>query len=161
MTLKHYNECVNLYSDRLVRFVYANTRDRELANDVVQDTFEKLWTHLRDLRFKTVRTYLFSTANNIMINYLARENKYNPEAPASMPESSHSDQYSDLKEILMQAMNLLPPLQKTALLLREYEHFDYEEIAEMTGESKNTIKQHIFRAKQTLQKYLVSPDNVL
>lgn len=69
--------------------------------------------------------------------------------------------YSDLKEILEEAVDKLPPVQKSVVLLRDYEGYSYEEIGEITGLSESQVKVYIYRARIFLKKYIVSPDLVV
>jgi len=61
MTVKEYNRSVEEYADSVFRFILADIKDEERANDIVQDTFEKLWRNVSELDFKVVKSWLFST----------------------------------------------------------------------------------------------------
>ena len=78
-------------------------------------------------------------------------------------ERSHdvSGHYSDLKEILDEALNRLPGLQKSLILLRDYEGYNYEEIGKITGLNESQVKVYIFRARTALKNYLVSIENLV
>jgi RNA polymerase sigma-70 factor (ECF subfamily) len=67
---------------------------------------------------------------------------------------SHSKQYSDLKEILNQGLEQLPEIQKTVLLLRDYEGYDYKEIGLITELNESQVKVYIFRARTFLKNYI-------
>ena len=69
--------------------------------------------------------------------------------------------YSDLKEILDEALDRLPEIQKSLILLRDYEGYSYEEIGEITGLSESQVKVYIFRGRMALKNYLVSIDNLV
>jgi len=43
MTVEEYNKCVDIYSDNIFRFILKNIRDKDKADDIIQDTYEKLW----------------------------------------------------------------------------------------------------------------------
>ena len=78
-------------------------------------------------------------------------------------EQSHdvAGQYSDLKEILDEALQRLPELQKSLVLLRDYEGYSYDEIGRITGLNESQVKVYIFRARTTLKNYLVSIENLV
>jgi len=69
--------------------------------------------------------------------------------------------YSDLKEILDEAVAKLPEIQRSVLLLRDYEGYSYDEIGEMTGLNESQVKVYIFRARSFLKSYIVSLDKVM
>ena len=65
-----------------------------------------------------------------------------------------SSSYSDLQEVLHQAIEQLPLDQKTALLLRDYERYSYQEIGMITGLNESQVKVYIYRARLFLKKYI-------
>ena len=67
----------------------------------------------------------------------------------------------DLREILDEALGRLPEIQKSVVLLRDYEGYNYAEIAEITGLSESQVKVYIFRARKSLQSYLTRLDLVI
>ena len=66
-----------------------------------------------------------------------------------------------MNEVLEEALNRLPQIQKDVVLLRDYEGYDYEEIGKITGLNESQVKVYIFRARQTLKEYLVGVEKVL
>ena len=60
----------------------------------------------------------------------------------------------DLQEVLAEALDRLPEIQKSVILLRDYEGYAYDEIAEITGLNESQVKVYIFRGRQTLKAYL-------
>src|SRR6056297_1015071 len=112
MTVKEYNQAVESFSDGIFRFILKNIRDEERAKDIVQDTFEKLWIKLTDVNGQKVKSYLFSTAYHTMIDIIRKDSrsKVFDEIPAE--DHSHSEQYSDLNEILHKALGKLPEDQR-------------------------------------------------
>jgi RNA polymerase sigma-70 factor (ECF subfamily) len=67
----------------------------------------------------------------------------------------------DLQTILHEALDKLPVIQKTVVLLRDYEGYNYAEIAEITALNESQVKVYIFRARQTLKSYLKQIDLVV
>ncbi len=74
---------------------------------------------------------------------------------------SHNKSYSDIKEVLNKALDKLPEIQKTVLLLRDYEGYDYAEIGEITNLSESQVKVYIFRARTFLKSYIVKLEVIL
>lgn len=155
MTVKEYNESVTHYSDNIYRFVLKNIKDSEKAKDIVQDTFEKVWINHANISYSKVRSYLFSAAYHTLIDSVRRE-KYKADWSDADHNSLFTTQsYSDLNEVLHQALDKLPQVQKNVILLRDYEGYSYNEIAEMTQLSEAQVKVYIFRGRQFLKNYLV------
>ena len=67
----------------------------------------------------------------------------------------------DLQKILHEALDQLPEIQKTVVLLRDYEGYAYDEIGEITGLKESQVKVYIFRARKKLKELLISVEAVL
>ena len=78
-----------------------------------------------------------------------------------MSNSDENSGYSDLKEILDEAVEKLPEIQRSVLLLRDYEGYSYEEIGQITGLNESQVKVYIYRARIFMKNYLVSMDKVI
>ncbi len=154
MTLNEYNQAVNNFSDGLYRFVLKNIRDIHKAEDIVQDSYEKLWKNVDNVNFKKVKSYLFTTAYHTMIDRIRKEKRSSFSEDLNLKEQSHENNYSDLKEILDEAIKRLPELQRLVLLLRDYEGYSYKEIGEMVKLSESQVKVYIYRARVFLKKYI-------
>ena len=75
MTTREYNEIVEIYANRLFRYVLRTVRDRERAHDLVQDSFEKLWRNVGEIGYSKAKPYLFSIAHNTMVDMIRKENR--------------------------------------------------------------------------------------
>lgn len=161
MTIEEYNISVDEYSDSIYRFILKNLRDSDKAKDIVQDTYEKLWLKIDSVTYEKVRSYLFTTAYHTMIDLLRREKKQGDFYDIKSEQYSHDVQYSDLNEILHEAINKLPEAQRSVILLRDYEGYSYEEIAEITGLSESQVKVYIFRGRLYLKEYIGKMETVI
>lgn len=159
MNIEEYNTCVDKYSDNLYRFLLKNIKSEALANDFVQDSYEKLWLNHQKVDVKKAKSYLFSTGYHAMIDYI-RRNKRMSSMENNTYEQIHNEQYSDLKEILNKALDQLPEIQKAVLLLRDYEGYSYKEIAEIAQLNESQVKVYIYRARVFLKNYIVKIENV-
>jgi len=154
MTVNEYNKSVELFSDRVYRFILKNIRDIHKAEDIVQDSYEKLWKNAENVSFEKVKSYLFTTAYHTMIDIIRKEKRSSYSEELKLPEQSHENNYSDLGEILKEAVARLPEVQRMVLLLRDYEGYSYEEIGEMANLNESQVKVYIYRARVFLKKYI-------
>jgi RNA polymerase sigma factor (sigma-70 family) len=154
MTAEEYNECVDQFSDGVYRFILKNIRDKEKAHDIVQDSFEKLWINAKNVIFEKAKSYLFTTAYHGMIDQIRREKKQASMKEVDFKNHSHSEQYSDLQELLHEAISKLPEDQRSVILLRDYEGYSYIDIAEITGLNESQVKVYIYRARLFLKNYI-------
>ena len=154
MNVKEYNQSVDLFSDNVFRFILKNIKDEERARDIVQDSYEKLWLNAENVSFDKVKSYLFTTAYHTMIDILRKDKRQTIMADYQIPEDVHDRQYSDLSEILSDAVKLLPDIQRTVVLLRDYEGYSYKEIGDITELSEAQVKVYIYRARIFLKNYI-------
>ena len=73
----------------------------------------------------------------------------------------YESQYTDLNEILHAALERLPEHQRSVILLRDYEGYSYQEIAEITGMSEAQVKINIYRGRIALKNYIGKIETVL
>ena len=162
MDRHQYNQCVEQYADRLFRFAFASLRNREQAEDVVQESFARVWEKAKTIDFATAKTYLFATAHHAMIDEVRRNQRFaSLEEQAPNVEQGSNIPYPDVNDILHKAIGTLPEAQRNALLLRDYEGYSYREIGDITGQSEAQVKVNIFRARTALKNKLKSIDNLI
>jgi RNA polymerase sigma-70 factor (ECF subfamily) len=161
MTVEEYNKSVDQFSDGLFRFILNNIKDTEKARDIIQDTYEKLWRKRESVSGEKVKSYLFTSAYHTMIDFIRKE-KWNTEFNHVNPEFyAHTEQYSDLNEILHEAIAKLPEDQRSVIMLRDYEGYSYQEISEITGLSESQVKVYIYRGRLFLKKYIGKIETVV
>lgn len=161
MTIDDYNSAVEQHADSVYRFILKNCRNEALAQDVVQESFEKLWVKLDTVAGEKAKSYIFTTAYHTMVDVLRKEKRIIDLDQANERMYAHSDQYNDLGEVLEQALRTIPEIQRSVILLRDYEGYSYDEIAEITGLSESQVKVYIYRGRLNLKSYLVKMENVI
>ena len=160
-----YVELVNRYKDRLTNFVYYFLKDEELSEDIVQDTFIKLYE--KKHYYKPVAkfsTWIYTIARNLANTELRKKNRvkimYLSQMNNDMKnyELKSKDQSLNSKienEYLLDELHLaidrLPQNYKTAIILRDIQGLNYEEISNIVGVPLGTIKSRINRARLQLQ----------
>ncbi len=154
MTVKEYNNAVREFGDHVYRFIFRSIKDRHRADDIVQDSYEKLWRYVTEIEYGAVKSWLFSTAYNRMIDVIRKDSRlvgveYYDDSSLYAEENG-----SDLNEVLHRALETLPPAQRSVILLRDYEGYSYKEIADITALSEAQVKTYIFRGRVALRNYL-------
>ncbi len=163
MTVAEYNNCVDLHSDGLYRFLLKNVKDRDKAKDLVQDTYAKLWSKVDEVSYEKAKSYIFTAGYHTMIDQMRREKRHMDYQANEMRTgmSSTSRQYTDLNEILNEALDRLPTAQKSVIMLRDYEGYSYEDIEKITGLNESQVKVYIYRARIALKDYLVKMEYIV
>lgn len=169
-----YEELVKRYNNRIYQYLYRLLRDQAEAQDVVQETFLRVYQHRSDYDPQySLKTWIYSIATRLAINILnsarrkrlfflfRREEESSDFAcpqleelpdPKATPEEHYSNQQR--YEQVITALNHLQPRQRTALILNKLEGLSYKEIADTIGVSLSTVESLIFRAKQKLRHEL-------
>lgn len=161
MTATEYNKCVDQFSDGVYRFILHNCKDKDDAKDIVQDTYEKLWVTHQNVNYEKAKSYIFTTAYRTMIDRIRRDKKKGSFEEVDFNSHAHSEQYTDVKQVVRSAVSRLPEIQRNVITLRDYEGYSYEEIGEITGLNESQVKVYIYRARVTLKEYIGSVSNLI
>ena len=165
---------VDRYDNRLVNFVYRTIGDRERAQDLVQETFIRVYRHLH--RFdptKKFSTWIYTIASNLAKNEL-RNRSRNPlvyfqtikkkweadHRPLEWEDNSYKpdDLYRKrhLRKVVEKAVSELPEHHRVVFVLRELQGKTYEEIAQITAVNLGTVKSRLNRARNNFAR-IVAP----
>src|SRR4051812_2684752 len=169
-----FRELIRRYERPVFSLVYRMVRDRELAEDLAQDTFIKVLNNIDRYRpeFK-LSSWLFKIANNVAIDYLRKRQLEtisidgSPHAQTADAIEATSievsgDQESALDELearemgaaIERAIASLRPEYRSCIMLRHVEGRSYEEIAATLDLPLGTVKTYIHRARHELRKSL-------
>jgi len=152
---------VDAHADGLYRFALKTLGDKEKARDVVQDSFERLWLKHETVDNDKSKSYLYTTAYHACIDLIRSDKRKGKIEEVKAIDYSTESQYSDLQEILHDAIKLLPEVQRSVILLRDYEGYSYQEIEEITGLNESQVKVYIYRARLALKEYIGQIEKVL
>ncbi|PID87723.1 MAG: RNA polymerase subunit sigma-24 [Bacteroidia bacterium] len=161
MTIKEYNTTVNDFSDSVYRFILSNIKDENESQDIVQESFEKLWVNRKKVVYKKAKSYLFTVAYRSMIDKIRKQKRMNYTDQTAILDGKYEEQYNDLQEILHEALEKLPEVQRSVILLRDYEGYPYRDIAEITGLSEAQVKVYIYRGRVALKNYIRKIENLV
>jgi RNA polymerase sigma-70 factor (ECF subfamily) len=169
-----YDELMRRYERKILAFIYHMLKSAHLdsmAEDLCNETFYKAYRSLASFREieATFSTWLYTIARNTVLSELRKNNNvkmsldqsgYEPHAGSdSMPEISvlRNEKVSMVRD----AINNLPEKQRSALIMREYDQMDYQEIANILGQTVSSVKSLLFRARASvklqLEPYFLDP----
>jgi len=161
MTEKEYNECVDLYSDNVYRFILKNLRHEEDSRDVVQSAFEKMWMNREQVIAEKSKSFLFTVAYNLMIDHIRKNKRISLKEEFTETALGSDKLNGNTRRILQEALSRLSETQRSLVMLKDYEGYNYAEIGEITGLNESQVKVYLHRARLQLKAYLVSPENVI
>ena len=134
MTASEYNKCVDLHSHAIFRFAIKKLRNTDDAKEIVQISFEKLWMKHQAVAFDTAKSYLFTTAYHSMVDgWRSQKTTTGLEYASNTVEAESNDEYTGTMEVIEKALQRISNIQRTVILLRDYEGYSYDEIGEITG----------------------------
>lgn len=151
-----YKAIYDRYFDSLYQYFCYRTTNPDLAQEMVQELFIRLWKNRKGLRTqKTLKPYLFRIANNLLIDYF-RKLKVRRIFQKRKRESSPT-QYSEDMVTKIQIKNALEKLSekyRNVFTLHHIERFTYKEIAVIENVSRKTVENRMKKAIFQLQKEL-------
>lgn len=151
MTDSEYTESLKLYEGRVFGFIFKQTRNRELTQEIVQEAYLKLWVNKVKVDMPKVKSWLFTTAYNHMINQLKRENRYVSSDDVS--ESTLTATIPDFNrtEIIQTELKKMTQQQRRLIVLRDVHGYSYGEIGERMNLTDAQVKSYLFRARKILK----------
>lgn len=162
MTPSQYNICVKQYADGVYRFIMKNIRNSDEAQNIVQNTFEKLWVKREEVNFEKAKSYIFTIAYRNMIDVIRASKKMTSiDEYYTNERSAVQAEYSGIKAAVDKIVNKLPENQRSVLMLRDYEGYDYKAISDITGMTEAQVKINIFRARQFIKDKIGSINTLL
>lgn len=153
MNRKEYNIAIDKYSERVFRYAFRWTKDEALAKDIVQETFEKLWGNRKKVEAEKAKSWVFTVAHRLLINE-SRKRKTEHSDDFKFADTTFGGSRYELKDLIDVALNTLPDLQRSILLLRDSEGYNYKEIGEILNLSESQVKVYLFRARKKIKTYL-------
>ena len=141
----------------LFRFIYFKSKDKQLAQDIVQDSFVKYWDKMETVSEGKEKSYLFTTAKNLLYNTFEHKkvvDKY--QESLSQPGKSSSPLFelevSEFKAELEKAIERLPDKQREVFLMHRLDGYKYKEIANLLKISQKAVEKRMSQALVTLRK---------
>lgn len=162
-----YSELMNRYQRRILSFIYHMLKSANLeliAEDLTSETFYKAYKSLHTFREidATFSTWLYTIARNTVLSELRKRKAATVSIedvniePIVSGEATPEQQLlrNERMHLVRKAIDQLPEKQRAAIILREYEQLDYQEIANILGQSVSSVKSLLFRARASIKVQL-------
>jgi RNA polymerase sigma-70 factor (ECF subfamily) len=156
-------ELYDRYRDPIFRFAYRLLGAVEIAEDVTHDCFLSLIRKPQNFRPEraSLKTYLYAAARNLALKHFRDQGRETGLDEVS-EEPKESSRRGPLRRLLdeelathvREAIFSLPPLQREALILFEYEGLSLNEVAEVAGTDVGAIKARLYRGREGLRRVL-------
>lgn len=152
-------EAYDEYADAIFRYCLVRVRDREVAHDLMQETFTKTWGYLQaGNEIENLRAFLYKVAHNTTMSTLVKTKSDSLDAlkeeqgydPKEEQEASPEDRAE--QSLMMKHLEQLDEASRDTLVLRYMNGLPVKEIAVMRGEEPGAVSVRIHRALKTLQE---------
>ena len=156
-------ELYERYREPIFRFAYRLLGSVEIAEDVTHDCFLSLIRKPENYRPEraSLKTYLYAAARNLALKHFRSQGRETGldeviEEPKDSPRRGPLRRLLDeeLATLVRDAVFSLPPLQREALILFEYEGLSLNEVAEIAGTDAGAIKARLYRAREGMRRML-------
>ncbi|MAF14353.1 MAG: hypothetical protein CMI53_05730 [Parcubacteria group bacterium] len=154
----------DFYTPKLFRHVYYRTGSKETAEDIVQQVFYKTWQYImnQDNKIDNINAFLYRSINNLIADHFRKSDRKNigidDELERKLPDqSSNSDEDVDRQldiNKVKSGLSKLKPNQQNLITWHYLDDLSYDQIAKITGKSKNAIYVGIHRALKELQQII-------
>ena len=152
-----FHELYSRYAGDVYRFAHWLSGNPHDARDITSETFVRAWTSPKEPRMETVKAYLFTIARNLHRKQWRRESRHLALEEAMVDPATSPDEAAVNREEFqrtLDALQRLPEIDRTVLLLRAEEGLSYADIAAATGLSIAAAKVKVFRARAKLAAFL-------
>ncbi|MEQ9423153.1 MAG: RNA polymerase sigma-70 factor [Cyclobacteriaceae bacterium] len=155
-----FREFFDHFQGPIFNFLVYKLGDQDLAEDMLQETFLKVWKNRENLdQTQSIKSYLFTMANNAVLNHFrhqkvvyAHQAQYRFEATDRSPEEEV--QSSEFQNYLLAAIENLPEKTRITFMMSRFENLNYKEISERTDTSIKTVESHIGKALRIIRDKL-------
>jgi len=144
------------YYETIRSFAYYKTGDVDLADDIVQEVFLKLWTNLKNVKEETVKALLYTIASNTIKNYFKHQKVvYNFQKQDlnndTEDEADSNLRQDELNKKIQDTLAKIPEKAREVFLMNRIEGLTYADIAERLGLSVKSIEKRMSEALTILR----------
>lgn len=158
-----FTEIFNRYRSPLFQFIYKKTGDEEIARDIVQDVFVKIWDGRRKINLTgSLSSYLYRAVFNrsldVLKHHAVREEyiaSFQQMIQAVQADADHRIRERDMERVIELELAALPARMREVIQLRRKEYLSNREIAERLELSEQTVETHMKRALRVLRVRLM------
>lgn len=159
--LDSFNILVNKYEMQIIKFVYNMIRDKEASEDITQEVFitvyNKLFMYNPNYKFSN---WVLQIARNKCIDYIRKYKRVYESNLEEMKDVSSKEispeqfaEYNETKDLVMNYINSLSPLDRQLILLRYTQELTFYDIGEILNMSESAVKRRYYKIRDKFKEY--------
>ena len=159
---ENFKNAYNDYFEVVCRFLNYYTRNKHAIEEVVQDVYVNLWQEYQGKEIRFIKTYLYNSARNRMLNYLRDKESHTvlleKWAKIELENRDASDcvDKEAFYRLLQAAVETLPDRCREIFILCKEESLSYKEVAEIREVSVKTVENQMGIALKKIREYMLS-----
>jgi len=161
MTSQEFNTIILPLKDKLYRFALQILRDTEIAKDVVQDTFVKIWTRKVELeKVRNPESFAMVIVRNLSFDYLKSEKLKREKLEIVKINQNEQLDFQRLEQVeavkrVKMIIESLPETQRLVVHLRDIEEYEFDEISEVLGIKVEALRVNLSRARRQIRDAMI------
>ncbi|NLR93127.1 RNA polymerase sigma-70 factor [Flammeovirga sp. SR4] len=157
----NFKELFDLYFENIKSFIYYKIGDIDVAEDIAQESYIKFWEAREKIILETAKTYLYTIANNLALNYIKHnkvvlqfEQRQNKKDGESETNPEFKMELNEFQNTLEKTINQLPDKSREVFLMNRMDGLTYSEISNRLDVSVKAIEKRMSKALSILRKNL-------
>jgi len=148
-----FRELMKIYKIPLYRYIKTMVRNEELAEELTQDTFVKVYFKIGTMRTDNLKSWIYTIATNLVRSEFRKKRIKDLLSLSDVKESEISyTESEDEKEFVWKLISGLPEKYRIPIIMKEINGFTFEEISEMLKKPVSSIKTLVYRGKERMKK---------
>ena len=159
MTQKEFKDLFEMYFSKVRNYIYYRAGNTDVANDIAQETFLKIWEKRNSIRNDNLQGLIYKIAGDLFISHYRKQKRtfdffeqFTWKETGESPEDVMA--FNELKQLYNKALNTMNEKQRTVFLMSRVENLKYNEMATALNLSVKAIEKRMNGALQHLARFL-------
>jgi len=145
-------EVMKMYKNQIFNYLNLMIGDRELAEELTQDTFVKVYFKAHSLRTENLKAWIFTIATNLARSEFRKRKIKNILSLSEVGDINYAYEPEIGNDIMLEQMlSVLPDKYRIPLVMKELNNFSFEEMSDILKKPIGTVKSLVFRGRQHIK----------
>lgn len=150
-----FKEVMSMYKNQIFNYLALMMGNREVAEELTQDTFVKVYFKAKTLRTENIKAWIYRIATNLGISEIRKRKVRRIFSLENVSELHYSEVENPGQGIeIEETLHLIPEKYRIPLIMKEVDNFSFEEMSDILNKPVGTLKSLVFRGKEKVKKEL-------